>query len=115
MQEGEQPHGGFNSMAVLCQAPSDLIGAAHIESYLSPCEVLWACILWGIRGATDEADHASSDVRDRRQRPDQEFVELAGFEPAAPSLQTMRSKCCDQGERAPTRAWWGGCGPSEVR
>ena len=43
------------------------------------------------------------------------LVELAGFEPAAPSLREMRSKLFDQGKRHPVAAIWNGCGASDVR
>ena len=42
-------------------------------------------------------------------------MELAGFEPAAPSLRKMWSKLCDQGKWQAQTRLWGGCGASEVR
>ena len=49
------------------------------REHLSTCEVLWACILWSMRGATDDEDRASSGVRDRRQRPGQGVCGAGGI------------------------------------
>jgi hypothetical protein len=43
------------------------------------------------------------------------FMELAGFEPAAPSLRKMRSKPSDQGELPLIPGLWSSCGASHVR
>lgn len=41
-------------------------------------------------------------------------VELTGFELVTPSLRSMQSNHCDQGQRRPSHLWRG-CGTSPVR
>ena len=69
----------------------------YLHEHLSTCEVLWACILSGMRRATDDKIVQAAAFEIANNALTRGFSGAGGFGPPTPSLRKMWSKPADQG------------------